>query len=240
AIYLVAQVRETRAHRALCAIAADGERVSDLIEDGLTEDFGIILARTYDGDPAALRSVIEAAGADEFSRDAAFVALAWLTATGQIDRDDTAGYLRHLHTTLQPKGPCWIWVAWQRAIADLGLKELVPQVEDVFERGSIEPMSLSFEDFQDDLTKAINAPDPAAAFSPSDRDDGRLDDLVTHMSGWAAFQPAEPEPPLRGIDLPVRNPYRNVGRNDPCPCGSGSKFKKCCLDRLQANAKVPA
>lgn len=22
---------------------------------------------------------------------------------------------------------------------------------------------------------------------------------------------------------------RNVGRNDPCPCGSGKKFKKCCL-----------
>jgi hypothetical protein len=22
-----------------------------------------------------------------------------------------------------------------------------------------------------------------------------------------------------------------VGRNDPCPCGSGKKFKKCCLDK---------
>ncbi len=21
---------------------------------------------------------------------------------------------------------------------------------------------------------------------------------------------------------------REVGRNDPCPCGSGKKFKKCC------------
>jgi uncharacterized protein YecA (UPF0149 family) len=21
-----------------------------------------------------------------------------------------------------------------------------------------------------------------------------------------------------------------VGRNDPCPCGSGKKYKKCCLD----------
>ena len=21
-----------------------------------------------------------------------------------------------------------------------------------------------------------------------------------------------------------------VGRNDPCPCGSGKKFKKCCRD----------
>lgn len=26
---------------------------------------------------------------------------------------------------------------------------------------------------------------------------------------------------------PIRNPLRDVGRNDPCPCGSGQKFKKC-------------
>ncbi|VWM08118.1 SEC-C motif protein [Collinsella intestinalis] len=23
------------------------------------------------------------------------------------------------------------------------------------------------------------------------------------------------------------DPYANVGRNDPCPCGSGKKFKNC-------------
>lgn len=23
-----------------------------------------------------------------------------------------------------------------------------------------------------------------------------------------------------------------ISRNDPCPCGSGKKFKKCCLDKL--------
>ena len=22
---------------------------------------------------------------------------------------------------------------------------------------------------------------------------------------------------------------KKVGRNDPCPCGSGKKYKKCCL-----------
>jgi len=27
---------------------------------------------------------------------------------------------------------------------------------------------------------------------------------------------------------PVLNPGKHVGRNDPCPCGSGRKFKKCC------------
>ncbi|MFB9133736.1 SEC-C metal-binding domain-containing protein [Vibrio olivae] len=24
------------------------------------------------------------------------------------------------------------------------------------------------------------------------------------------------------------NPYKQTGRNDPCPCGSGKKFKQCC------------
>ena len=23
------------------------------------------------------------------------------------------------------------------------------------------------------------------------------------------------------------DPFANVGRNDPCPCGSGLKYKKC-------------
>jgi len=28
---------------------------------------------------------------------------------------------------------------------------------------------------------------------------------------------------------PHVSPFRSVGRNDPCPCGSGKKYKKCCL-----------
>jgi preprotein translocase subunit SecA len=27
---------------------------------------------------------------------------------------------------------------------------------------------------------------------------------------------------------PIRNVGHKVGRNDPCPCGSGRKFKNCC------------
>jgi hypothetical protein len=27
---------------------------------------------------------------------------------------------------------------------------------------------------------------------------------------------------------PVRRETNPIGRNDPCPCGSGKKFKKCC------------
>jgi uncharacterized protein len=40
------------------------------------------------------------------------------------------------------------------------------------------------------------------------------------------------EIPLELDDLsdgPFQNIHRSVGRNDTCPCGSGKKFKKCCL-----------
>src|SRR6266480_4199366 len=38
-----------------------------------------------------------------------------------------------------------------------------------------------------------------------------------------------PRPPAASPGVPVaaNNPYAGVGRNDPCPCGSGKKFKKC-------------
>ena len=36
---------------------------------------------------------------------------------------------------------------------------------------------------------------------------------------------------------PLRNVGKKVGRNDPCPCGSGKKFKACCM-RKQANADL--
>ncbi len=27
---------------------------------------------------------------------------------------------------------------------------------------------------------------------------------------------------------PIRRTGPNAGRNEPCPCGSGKKYKKCC------------
>ena len=30
---------------------------------------------------------------------------------------------------------------------------------------------------------------------------------------------------------PVRNAAKKVGPNDPCPCGSGKKYKKCCMHK---------
>jgi len=31
---------------------------------------------------------------------------------------------------------------------------------------------------------------------------------------------------------------RKVGRNDPCPCGSGRKFKRCCLGKIPPELSI--
>ena len=69
-----------------------------------------------------------------------------------------------------------------------------------------------------------------------------LEDAIGELSGWYAFSDAFKRDQERraartgGISLapsaapqPLINPFKSVGRNDPCPCGSGKKFKKCCL-----------
>ena len=49
------------------------------------------------------------------------------------------------------------------------------------------------------------------------------EDLSDIASALGAPMPSKPPAALRAPD--------KVGRNDPCPCGSGLKYKKCCLDR---------
>ena len=42
----------------------------------------------------------------------------------------------------------------------------------------------------------------------------------------AAFErPTDSPPP---VIKPIRNLQPHIGRNAPCPCGSGKKYKKCC------------
>jgi len=54
-------------------------------------------------------------------------------------------------------------------------------------------------------------------------------------NGIIAIVGVEPDKPedISDIDRAIlaREPIRStpkVGRNEPCPCGSGKKFKKCC------------
>jgi preprotein translocase subunit SecA len=48
--------------------------------------------------------------------------------------------------------------------------------------------------------------------------------------GRSAPEPPRPAPSMAGPppSTPVRREGRKIGRNEPCPCGSGKKYKHCC------------
>lgn len=53
-----------------------------------------------------------------------------------------------------------------------------------------------------------------------------MGDFISQLS------PKELDHLVNGVQEPVANPYKGIGRNDPCPCKSGLKFKKCCGKNL--------
>jgi preprotein translocase subunit SecA len=58
----------------------------------------------------------------------------------------------------------------------------------------------------------------------AEREDGRLDQPIDLPRLGGAEPPGTPRP---GFDPADQATWGNPGRNDPCPCGSGKKFKHC-------------
>lgn len=46
--------------------------------------------------------------------------------------------------------------------------------------------------------------------------------------------PERPPPRVIGNGETIRRPIPKLGRNEPCHCGSGKKYKRCCLEKDQA------
>jgi hypothetical protein len=223
-LHLLAEKRETEALAPLLAVALEGEPLYDMIGDATGETLSAILISLYDGDPGKLKRVIEASGADPWARVAALECFSWLAACGELPPEAAQDYLRQCFETLQPHEAHPVWYGWQGCVALLGLSELEPLVARAFRSGFVDKDALSFEDFQADLRVFRAATDRREVFE--ERGLKPIDDALDAL---AVFEEEEPEEPVK----PAANPNRSIGRNDPCPCGSGKKYKKCCLGAEQ-------
>ncbi len=67
---------------------------------------------------------------------------------------------------------------------------------------------------------------------------GRMRDLATRPALEVLGDVEAPDVP--GGDFTVRRAAPKVGRNDPCPCGSGKKVKHCCEGELKKRLADPS
>lgn len=102
----------------------------------------------------------------------------------------------------------------------------------VFRMEQLDPDFLSYlgSRWQLDRAKAIHqAPEPEPAMAAT-----AAGGQVRAQQEAAIAASQQPTEPVKRE--PVRNTGRKVGRNDPCPCGSGKKFKSCCMNREAGTA----
>ena len=236
--HLLGDWRATSAYRPLARLLRlPPDEIEAILGDAAVETSHRVMAAVFDGDPGPLYDVILDDQADEYIRSRMCEVLAMLVLSGDLARDEAGRFLRDCFMNLRPHAPCFVWDGWQNTIAMLGMSELKDLVKKAFDRGFIDPQWTRYAHFEAELQRGIER--PGEPRWPNDDEYRLFGNTIEELSWWAGFQ-EDPDEETEDSDMfdgssffdpsrPAFNPFRDIGRNDPCPCGSGRKFKKCCL-----------
>jgi len=218
AMFLLAQFRERRAYPLIVNFySIPGEVTLDLTGDVVTEDLDRILASVSGGDIGLMTELVENEQANEYVRNAALRGLVILVARGEQSREDIVAYFQSLYRGKLPREYLHIWNELVFTSTYLYPEEVLDDIKQVFKDGLIDGMYIDFEFVEDVLA---DGKDKALEDLRTGSGYWFIQDTVSEMEWWACFEPALPRPTI--LDK------KKVGRNEPCPCGSGKKYKRCC------------
>ena len=234
ALFLLGKWREDAAWSVFRKLFSLPGNISyDLLGDLITEDGSILLAMVGGNRRDELRAMVEDEKLDEYCRNACLDALTCLVAWGELPRADHVAWLRELLTgkLREVSANEHVFAGVVSAACDLEAWELRAEVEAAYRRGVVDDGFVDLKFFLD--AAAGKRRSQWQAFC--ERHQPMTD--VAATTKWLNHPPAMREPPSPPLDEDLNviadsaTPYLappKVGRNDPCPCGSGKKFKKCC------------
>jgi hypothetical protein len=237
ALYLLALFRETHAYPLVVRIfSRPGDFPFELAGDVVTQDLGRILASVSGGDLSGMTALIENEEVNEWVRGAAMDGMVSLVTTGQRTRDEVMAYFLQLFHKLERK-PGAQWDGLAHVCADLWPQEAIEELGRAYEDDLVDTGSIDWQDVEHALALGKQGAMQWAQYR-----DPLITDVAKDMGWMQCFHKAERdheregdfeeerlEPLSSGYPTaPIRRTAPKIGRNDPCPCGSGKKFKKCC------------
>ena len=235
ALYLLALFRETRAYPLIVRIfSRPGEFPFELAGDVTTQDLGRILASVSGGEIRGMAALIENEQANEYVRSVAMDGMVSLVTNGQRTRDEVMTYFLQLFHKLERKAGAQ-WDGLAHVCTDLWPKEAIEELGRAYANGLVDTGSIDWQDIEQALALGQQVAMQRARYR-----DPLITDLARDMGWMQCFQKKrrkyeeDPEEDLQEVmsdrysTTPIRRTAPKVGRNEPCPCGSGKKFKKCC------------
>lgn len=234
--HLLGEWREPSAYRPLLQLLRrPTHALEHLLGDAVTETSFRVIAGTFDGDLQPIFEAVEDDKSDDFSRSSLLDALVLIAQQHSEQRAVIEEYFRTFRQRC-PKAQTDVLTGWIEAIAALGIPDMSQPVRDVFDQGLVPKEYCNFEHFLEDYeaTLAANGTLVGQRYQKA-----LISDAIDELSKWHSYS-AEylAEQNRRKADNLLRvspwteafvNAADKVGRNDPCPCDSGKKFKKCCL-----------
>ena len=234
--YLLGEWQITHAYRPLLHLLRRPTRTLDhTLGDAVTEVSFRVIAGTFDGDLQPLFDAILDLRADDFARSSLMSALVLIADLHPDQRPAIEGFIRTFRAR-HVKASTDVLLGWTEAISDLGLEDMAEAVRELFDKGLIPKDYCDFSHFLEDLhaTRDANGVPGNPRYEK-----GPITDSIAELSKWHCYTDAffeQQKARKVSNDLRVapwteffKNPAPPVGRNDPCPCGSGRKYKKCCL-----------
>ena len=226
AVFLLAQFREQAAYPLIVKLLRkNGEIPFELFGDAVTEDMDAILAAVCHGDLTLIKQLIEDETVNEYVRTNALDALLVLYAEDDLDRYSIIEYLNTLFQKITRKKH-YIWCGLVSTSIGIGATGLMNVIQAAFDEELLEEGVIDLDDVKNSLQQYDGDEN-------DDEDELKVKllkyhrcyypkDIIEDIQKWACFNTS--------VQAVQPTKKEKTGRNAPCPCGSGKKFKKCCLN----------
>jgi len=239
--YILGEWGDPRAYLPLARLLRLDENTLDaLLGDHITEASDRVMANVASDDLRPLFDIVLDPNAYLFVRTCMISALLRIALERPERRADVVSFIEELHLRVESDADPYLLSDWAEAVAVLGLRHLTPEAHQAIRKDTSKLPSYSIAEFEQDQRAA--AEDPTGQWFTGKRPSQTAINTIEEVSSWHCYSEeylkkldqelAEEESPPAIWNEPdiALNPYRDVGRNDPCPCGSGKKYKKCCLN----------
>jgi hypothetical protein len=241
ALFLLTEFQAKEALPAIVdALSLPGDLPFDLFGDAVTE-IGRRVFATLAGDrPDLLDELARNRDVNLYVRWEAMDAFPLLFLDGRMTREEVVQRLKRQLTIALEVGESEsdFISALVTSLCDVAPREAMTEIEEAFQRGLVDESWIDF----DDVRECASLTEEEMLSSLKDHTPDKLVDTIAVLKGWASFSDRESDsqasrlpqlnpwvtPLLDDEDTTIRVTTPRVGRNDPCPCGSGKKFKKCC------------
>lgn len=236
ATFLLAQFKENSLFKIfLELIRLPGETPFDLYGDSITEDTARILGTVYDGEIDEIKKLIQDNLVNEYVRGQGANILLILVLNGILDREEVVEYFKYLLDGGLKDRNTEVITSIVCCATDLHPKESYESIKRCFDKGEVSTLTIDLKSVEIELKQDMGV---VISRCKGNEHNKFITNAIESISWWNCFKDENEknnesftfdyEKAMKVLDNLNKENIIKIGRNDPCPCGSGKKYKKCC------------